>query len=99
MRCADWWAFESLIIMSGYAGVAQNAAFVVVANLSAQLFMVAMAFSSTSVILIGSALGSNNVEMAKRWFSMIQAVTVVYSILLGLAVIMLRHQIAAFFTQ
>ena len=71
MRCADWWAFESLIIMSGYVGVASNAAFVVIANLSAQLFMVPMAFSSTSVILIGSSLGSANVNQAKRWFRMI----------------------------
>ena len=69
--------------MSGYTGVAQNAAFVVIANLSAQLFMVAMAFSSTSVILIGSALGQSNVEMAKRWFRMIQTITLVYCILLG----------------
>ena len=40
MMCSDWWAFEILVIISGLIGVTDQAIFVIIANLAAQIYMV-----------------------------------------------------------
>ena len=55
--CSDWWAFEILIFVSGYVGVAHQAAFVILQSITSQIFMVPFGISTAACTLIGSSIG------------------------------------------
>jgi MATE family multidrug resistance protein len=42
MLCLEWWAFEAIIIMVGYIGVNEQAANVIIFQMAAFVFMVAL---------------------------------------------------------
>ena len=55
--CSDWWAFELLLFISGYAGVTEQAAFVILVTVTALIFMVPLGLSVTACTLIGNSIG------------------------------------------
>ena len=57
MLCSDWWAFEILTIISGLIGVSEQATFVIIANLSAQIYMVPVGIQEATCVMIGNAIG------------------------------------------
>lgn len=53
MLCLEWWAFEVICIMVGYIGVNEQAANVIIFQIVALLFMIALGFSQASCSMIG----------------------------------------------
>lgn len=70
MLCFEWWAFEFLAVFSGYMGVAQLAAEVVIINIVAFLFMMPLGISFAASALTGIYIGQRNIPMAKRFAQM-----------------------------
>ena len=97
--CSDWWAFEILIFVSGYVGVAHQAAFVILQSIASQIFMVPFGLSTTACTLIGANIGQQDVPMAKRWFKLITAYTLVYGLFLTFVLLAYKVQIASIFTD
>lgn len=57
MLCFEWWAFEFLAILSGYMGVAQLAAEVIIINIVATIFMLPLGVSFAASALTGNFIG------------------------------------------
>ena len=57
MLCFEWWAFELLAIFSGYLGVIQLAAEVVVINMVSFIFMIPLGISYAASALTGNYIG------------------------------------------
>ena len=98
MLCSDWWAFEILTLISGLIGVADQATFVIIANLAAQIYMVPLGISEAACVIVGNSIGDHNSALAWRYFKLITAITIAYSILLCIVLIVLREQVASIFT-
>lgn len=63
--CAEVWAFELTTIFASYISPIQVAAHSIVFNVASLSFMIPMALSNTSCVLVGQRLGSNNPTKAK----------------------------------
>ena len=71
MICAEWWAFEVLVIMAGSLGLAEQVAQVVVFQVGTVMVMVAWGISEVTAGIIGNCIGAQNVQLAKRFISLI----------------------------
>ena len=80
ISCSDWWAAELLVFISGYLGVTQQASFVALIAIGAQLAMVPIGIAQTACTLVGNAIGKKDVELAWRYFKMISGYTLIYCI-------------------
>ena len=65
--CAEWWAFELMVLMAGGLGVDQQAALVVLFWLSGVFWQVPMGLNSPISALIGQSIGANDVAKAKEY--------------------------------
>ena len=99
MTCSDWWAFELLVFIAGYAGVDDQAAFVVLTTITAFIFMVPLGLSISACSLIGNAIGKQDVPLAKRWLKLISAYTLLYCLALTVTLIVFKVQVASLFTE
>lgn len=99
MICAEWWAFLILSILSGILGVTSLASMSVCESVGALLWMVPLGIQEATCGIIGNCIGSNNVALAKRFFTMITIFTSVTISGLCLVILFARSQIIAFFTK
>jgi MATE family multidrug resistance protein len=76
MVCFEWWAFELLAIYSGYFGISQLAAEVVIINRVSFLFMMPLGISFSASSLTGNCIGRRNIQMAKPFSSMATLFTI-----------------------
>ena len=63
MLCTEWWAFEILILLSGLISVRAQASQVLLANMCAQMFMIPLGLQDATCVLIGNAIGDNNLKL------------------------------------
>ena len=96
--CSDWWAIEIIVFISGYLGVIQQASFVILVSMGAQLAQVTVGVGKTACMLIGNAIGSQDATLAKRWFNMTLLYTLIYCIAIQFVLIPSRELIAGVFT-
>ena len=61
--------------------------------------MVPFGISTTACTLIGSAIGSQDVLMAKRWFKLITVYTLLYGLTLTFVLLIFKKQVAMIFTD
>jgi MATE family multidrug resistance protein len=66
MICAEVGVFNVFVIMSGYLGVVDQAAQVILMCLNELMFMAALGFMEATCSLVGSSIGAKNVTLAKR---------------------------------
>ena len=99
MFCSDWWAFEILIVISGLFGVADQATFVVVANIAAMIFMTPLGISEAACVIVGNSIGEKNASLAWRYFKLAIVITVTNATIIAIVLIGLREQVASIFTQ
>jgi multidrug resistance protein, MATE family len=59
MTCAEWWCFEIMIILSGYVGVPDEGAQVILLSILGVLFMIALGMQEATVTLVGNTIGAN----------------------------------------
>ena len=65
MLCLEWWAYEVMTLMSGYIGVKEQAAQIVLMNMIAFMFMFALGLSSAASTTVGHQIGRGDVVKAK----------------------------------
>ena len=99
MKCSDDSAFRLLVFIAGYAGVDDQAAFVVLTTITSFIFMVPLGLSISACSLIGNAIGKQDVPLAKRWFKLISAYNLVYCLVLTVTLIVFKVQVASLFTK
>jgi len=59
MVCAEWWCFEIMIILSGYVGLPDEGAQVILLSMLALLFRIALGMQEATVTLVGNTIGAN----------------------------------------
>ena len=99
MLCLEWWAFEVICIMVGYIGVDEQAANVVIFQIVAFLFMIALGFSQASCALIGQQIGNFNIPKAKEYFRACNVVSFCMCSIVLTFFIVLREQWLRIFTN
>ena len=67
MICLEWWAYQVMAFMSGYFGVASQAAQIVLTTILSIGFMVALGLQQASSTLVGQEIGKGNVPEAKQF--------------------------------
>ena len=88
-----------LLFISGYAGVTEQAAFVILVSVTALLFMVPLGLSVTACTLIGNSIGRQDVPLAKRFFKLISEYTLVYCLIMAVVLVVFRAEVAGLFTD
>jgi MATE family multidrug resistance protein len=58
MLCLEWWAFEVMTLLAGYIGVDEMAAQVIIMNVLALVFMIAVGLLQAATCLIGQQIGN-----------------------------------------
>jgi len=97
MLCPEWWAFELLIILSGYIGVNDQAVMVVSLNLVGILFMFPLGFNEAAAAVVGNSMGENNPDLAKKYLKLTTFIAIPTCLVLILTVTLMRYQIAALY--
>jgi len=67
MLCLEWWAFEAMSLITGYIGVDEQAAQLLIFNIIGILFMFALGIQQVASSLIGKQIGMNNIRKAKEY--------------------------------
>lgn len=98
MLCFEWWAFELLAIFSGYLGVNDLAAEVVIINMVSFIFMLPLGISYAASCLVGNYIGEQNIKMAKRFANLTIAFDVICTIVVIIIFVTLKESIARLFT-
>lgn len=99
MICAEWWAFEVLIVLGGVIGVDALASIIIVMSICALIFMVPLGIQEATCGIIGNCIGANNVPLAKRFFSIITKFTLASIIVIGTVIFLARKNIVSLFTK
>ena len=66
MNCAEWWAYEIAVFISGSFGVDALAAMTLMMNVWIVIYMVPLGISIAATTRVGNAVGSGNISLAKR---------------------------------
>ena len=98
MMCAEWWAFEILIIFAGYISIEAQAAQVLCALIINFMFNFAKGMAEATCSLIGNAIGDNKVELAKTIWKVTLFVAVIGIFIVALILFAVRVQAASLFT-
>ena len=85
MLCFEWWAFELLAIFSGYLGVVQLAAEVVVINMITFIFMMPLGVSYAASCLVGNYIGERRISLAKRFANY----TILFDVILTIIILII----------
>ena len=98
MICAEFWAFEILVVMAGIIGVTEQSAQTLVYSLATTVLMFPLGIQEATSGIIGNCIGSNNVPLAKRFFSLITKVNSVLLVVISTLLFSFRSQIVYFYT-
>ena len=69
MVASDWWVWELMILISGYLGVVEQASCILIMNIVALCYMVAIGFEQASCTLVGMQIGKGDIHKAKQFYS------------------------------
>ena len=64
MICSDWWVWEFMCLISGWLGVDEQAATVILMNLIVFIYLISMGYMTAASTFIGQNIGKNDVPMA-----------------------------------
>jgi MATE family multidrug resistance protein len=99
MQCAEWWAFEIIVVFAGLMGPHQQAAQVAVINIIGLLYMIPLGIQFAAAGLVGEQFGANNPEMVKKFAIMCTAFGLaVYTVVMILCIVF-EDYVASFFTK
>ena len=91
IECSDWWAFEILLLFAGLIGVNDQAAFVMIQYLAAQIFMTPEGLQVASCVIIGNCIGERNVPLARRYFRLAALITTVWCFVISIVLVILKQ--------
>lgn len=99
MLCFEWWAFELLAIFSGYIGISQLAAEVIIINLVGFIFMLPLGIATAASALTGNYIGSRKINLAKKFSNLALIFNVILTVVVILFIILFQDAITKFFTS
>jgi MATE family multidrug resistance protein len=67
MLCAEWWAFELLIVFATQLGASAVAYQTIIQQMSSFCFMIPLGLGSASCTVVGNAIGAGNLNTAKSF--------------------------------
>ncbi|CAI2387247.1 unnamed protein product [Moneuplotes crassus] len=95
MNVAEVWAFEVVVIMGGYFGEENLAAFVTTFNVMITLYMVALGFQFSANTVVGNCLGAGQAQKAKMFVNVTLATAVLLCVGHAIVVLTCKDYIAA----
>lgn len=99
MLAMNWFTWELMVIISGYIGVNEQAATVIVMNLVGLLYAFGSGFDGAACALIGQQIGKGNLLKAKQYFQTLCITTITLLIQYTLFFFTMRHTILSVFTR
>ena len=87
------------MLLSGYAGVVSQAAFVITATITYQILVGVVGISAAACTLIGTAIGRQDVPLAKRYYKTSVSYTLIYSLSVTILLMIFKSKIAGVFTD
>lgn len=78
MLCLEWWAFEAMVVLSGYIGVNEQACMVIMLNILGLLFFLALGLQQAASSNIGHEIGRQNIEKAKLYMNITNKVAALF---------------------
>ncbi|XP_073496627.1 multidrug and toxin extrusion protein 1-like isoform X2 [Phyllobates terribilis] len=99
MVCAEWWAFEIGIILSGVLSMEDLGAQTIIYQMAVIAFMVPIGFSIAASVQVGHAVGAGDIVQAKK--SMVVAISMAESCALVTSILLLslKNVIGYIFTS
>ena len=61
MVCLEWWAYQIMTLLSGYLGVHEQAAQILITNVSGILFMISLGLQQAQSTFVGQEIGKNDI--------------------------------------
>lgn len=98
MLCAEWWAFEILILLSGIIGVKEQAALIIQFTICSMTYMVNLGIQEASATLIGNQIGALNVQEAKSFAKTIFMLALGIGVVVSSLLLIYKHEISWLFT-
>lgn len=99
MMCFEWWCFEILILLSGYIGVDQLSANVILMNVAYIYLMIGYGTAEALSTLVGNCIGANQVVLGKKVTILTITVGAAFALLISFLLIIFKTQIAYFYTK
>ena len=88
IQCSDWWAFEILLVLSGRIGVNDQAAYAILVQIIATIFMTPLGISEANCVIVGNSIGENNSVLAWRYWKMSTVIALSYFALITILMIL-----------
>ncbi|XP_029467931.1 multidrug and toxin extrusion protein 1-like isoform X2 [Rhinatrema bivittatum] len=98
MLCIEWWTYEIGAFLTGLIGVVELGAQSVIYQVVNMAYMVPYGFSIATSVRVGNALGSANVERAKKSVTTALLLTAFFTILDSILLVSLKDVVAYIFT-
>jgi multidrug resistance protein, MATE family len=98
MLVLDWWIWEFMVLISGYLGVNEQAATIVVMNVVVLAYMFAVGFETAACALIGQQIGKGDVEKAKLYYNSIILITSIMLVHVAVGMYFFKEKIIGIFT-
>ena len=99
MICLDGWAWHLMSFTSGYIGVYDQAAMIVVMNIVVMIYQMSMGLQQASTTLIGQRIGDGDVENARLYYSSLRKITLILIFFMIIVQFILRDYIVSLFTD
>lgn len=96
---AEWFGFEVLILMASFLSELELASNVCVFNFITLIFMIPMGLSLASTALVGSAVGSNNVKLAKTYAIAALSIDLILISIISILIYTFRLKIPYLYTK
>ena len=94
----DWWVWELMVLISGYLGVVEQASCILIMQICALSYQVAIGLEQASCTLIGRQIGKGDVQKAKLFYKSFQWITTCMVATTSILVYFLKERIISLFT-
>jgi multidrug resistance protein, MATE family len=99
MVCFEWWAFEILVVFSGYISIPALASEVIIVNIVSFVFMMPLGISYAASSLTGYYVGQGKVKLAKRFAFLTILLNMILSALIILLMTVYKDFLAHLFSE
>ena len=99
MVCADWWAYECIVILSSFLSVSAVAATAITYNYLFLVYQVPQGFQIGAVAVVGNIIGEEKEQLAKLMGLIVLCYATILSILSGLLTYFFSLQLTMVYTR
>ena len=99
MLMTEWWAYELINIYAGWIGVDELAAYIIMFNIFCLFFMNSLGITYSTNGLVGTCIGSNQPNKARRYSQIALVFGVFCTTLILFFYFVFRHTVIGFYTS